>query len=185
MSKKSDEVEKNIVVKSSANQHEGCWTKFTKFCSDNQLENPSIISDKTVKSIKLHLTFKCYTEGNGHKSAEGVRSGIRNHCSRILKADDGWSNVKFEGNPCDSNEAKDQITSIKKDKLNQGTMPTRAMAFSYRHLEMLVQAINLSTNVSNVIKCFMLATSTTAFYLWLRINELLNLESLSLISFLE
>ena len=103
LTKKSDEVEKNIVVKRSANLHEGYWTKFSKFCSDNELENPSIISNKTVKSIKLCLTFKCCTEGHGFKTAEGVRSGIRNHYSRTRKVDDGWSNVKFEGNPCDSN----------------------------------------------------------------------------------
>lgn len=70
---------------------------------------------------------------------------------------------------------KDQITSIKKDELNQEIMPARAMAFFHHHLEMPVQAVNLTTNASNAIKCFMLATSTAAFYLWLRINELLNL----------
>ena len=63
--------------------------------------------------------LKCCAEGRDFKNAEGVRSGIRIHCSRILKADDGWSNVALAGNPCDSNEVKDQFFSIKKDKLSQ------------------------------------------------------------------
>ena len=114
LTKKSDEVEKNIVVKGSSKLCETYWIKFTNFCSDNELEDPSFITNKTVRNIKLCLTFKCCTEGLGFKTAEGVRSGIRNHYSRILKLDDGWSNAACVGNPCDSNEVKDQITSIKK-----------------------------------------------------------------------
>lgn len=69
LTKKSHEVEKNIAAKRSANLREGCWTKFSKFCSDNELENPSIISGKTVNSIKSRLAFKCCAEEHGFKTA--------------------------------------------------------------------------------------------------------------------
>ena len=51
------------------------------------------------------------------------------------------------------------------------------MAFSYQHMEKLVQALNFATTTSNVITSFTLATASAVFCLWSRTNELLNLRT--------
>ena len=107
---KSDEVEKNAVAKGSPKPYETCWMKFDDFSSDNELEDPSLITRNTVKNAKPRLAL-------GFKTAEGTRSGVRSHRSRNLKLDDGWSGAARVGNPCDSNKAKDHIASIKKIKV--------------------------------------------------------------------
>ena len=99
---------------SSPKQCEDSWNRFKTFYSDNELPNPTLIDNNTVKNMKLCLTFKCYAEGMGFKTTEAARSGITHCYSRTLKVDNGWKNASFIGDPCDSNETKDHITSIKK-----------------------------------------------------------------------
>ena len=97
--------------------HEISWNRCETFCSENALEDPTFIAINTAKRTKLFLKLKCFVEGLGFKTVEGSRGRIRYCFSRTLKVDDGWSNATVSGNHCDRNEAKDHVTSIKKDKL--------------------------------------------------------------------
>ena len=84
---------------------------------------------------------------------------------RNLKADDGWTNATLIGNPCDSNEVKDHVASVKKDKLKQGQAPVRVMAFSHLHMEKLAQTLQDDTTASNITIAFILETTSASFCL--------------------
>ena len=98
--------------------------------------------------------------------AEAARSGVRHRCSRTLKLDDEWTNATLVGDPCGSNEVKDQVASVKKGKLKQGEAPTRAMALSNQHTEKLAQVLNFGATASSATAPFVLATASGEIYLW-------------------
>ena len=149
--------------------------KLEIFCSGNELEDPSLIANNAVKSTKLRITLKCRAEGLGFKTAEAARSVVRRRRSRASKLGDGWTNAALSGNPCGSDEAKNQVDSVKKGNLKQGEVPTRAMALSHQRTEKLAQALNFGATASSATVPFVLATASAALCLWLRASETLSL----------
>ena len=85
------------------------------------------------------------------------------------------TSATLTGSTCDSNGAKDQVASSKKDNINQGEAPSTAMAFSHHSTEKLARALSFDATVPNAIVPFALATESAAFCLWSRTIELLNL----------
>ncbi|KAF8325745.1 hypothetical protein F5887DRAFT_1085118 [Amanita rubescens] len=141
------------------------------------------ISDHTPVALRLLTAYKCEHQGCTFATAEGLRSAFKDYFERVLGCQgDVWrynSHTKaWEGNPVFQSDFKTYYESLKNRDNRTGTV-TQALPMFPKDLKVIMDYLDGkdgSDNVSVTRRLYFKAFATTAFALWTRNEELINLQ---------
>ena len=107
----------NSVMPTTRTSYGSDWKQFAAFCDENNLSNPSVVTDEAPNHVTCFITTT-FDGNNTAGTCHNIRSAIRSHYNYTIKTPDGWRNCnvlhKFTGNPCNAIE----VTEITKGMHN-------------------------------------------------------------------
>ena len=170
------------VMPKTRTSYDSCWNQFVVFCSDNNLHDPSDVTDEAPNNIALFITTRFDECTNAAGTCDNIRSGIRSHYKRVIKAPDGWNkcNVinKFVGNPCDAIEITELIKGTCNTSRSRGDTSKRSAPMTMRMLCSLwdfIKTFIIANPNCDDEGIYVMAGCAACFYLWLRIDEIFKL----------
>ncbi|KAJ7127320.1 hypothetical protein C8R43DRAFT_1134814 [Mycena crocata] len=141
------------------------------------------ISAETPLALRALTAYKCEHLERGFASAEGIRSAFKDYFERVCGCQgDFWrynSHTKdWEGNPVFENGFKTYYESLK-NRHNRTATATQALPMLPADLKMIMEYLDSQEAVKYFTltqRLYFKAFVTTAFTLWTRNDELVNLQ---------
>ncbi|KAF8326289.1 hypothetical protein F5887DRAFT_1084601 [Amanita rubescens] len=140
------------------------------------------ISEHTPVALRLLTAYKCEHQGCTFATAEGLRSAFKDYFERVLGCQgDFWrynTHTKtWEGNPVFQSDFKTYYESLKNRENRTGTV-IQALPMFPKDFKVIMDYLDGkegSDKVSVTRRLYFKAFATTAFALWTRNEELINL----------
>jgi len=159
------------------------WNGFSEWMKENGNIDPEIVTEVTPNYIAACLTHHFENLNHAAGTIDNIKSAIRHHYKRNLRLEDGWTKNtntgSYVGNPCDSIEVKELVSGSYNVSKDRGDSSKRAapMKIEYLNATCTDMLLYLESHPECRVEvlCF-LAACSTAFYLWMRIDELFNMK---------
>ncbi|KII85744.1 hypothetical protein PLICRDRAFT_178074 [Plicaturopsis crispa FD-325 SS-3] len=142
-----------------------------------------IIGEHTPTVLRLLTALKCDHQGHSYRTAEGLRSAFKDYFERVHGCQgDYWRyneyTKKWEGIPVFEGKYKAYYESLK-NRDNRTSTTTQALPMLPQDLKVIMDYLDSPQCVSEMPltkRLYFKAFATTAFCLWTRNDELINLQ---------
>ncbi|KAG5639816.1 hypothetical protein DXG03_003345, partial [Asterophora parasitica] len=141
------------------------------------------ISEKTPTALRLLVAYKCDHLGRGFSTAEGLRSAFKDYFERVHNCQgDMWRQNSYtgewEGNPVFEPAFKAYYESLK-NRDNCTGVTTQALPMLPADLKIIMDYLDskeAAAHLHATKHLYFKAFAMTAFFLWTRNDELINLQ---------
>ncbi|KAJ7050595.1 hypothetical protein C8F01DRAFT_1377498 [Mycena amicta] len=159
------------------------WTADEHLDGEISADVFDVISEQTPVALRALTAFKCEHMGLGFASAEGIRSAFKDYFERVCGCQgDFWRynshTQKWEGNPVFETGFKTYYESLK-NRHNRTSTATQALPMLPADLKIIMAYLDspeATEHLSLTKRLYFKAFATTAFTLWTRNDELVNLQ---------
>ncbi|KAJ7247425.1 hypothetical protein B0H12DRAFT_1072938 [Mycena haematopus] len=159
------------------------WTAEDRLGDEISTDAFDKITAKTPLALRALVAYKCEHLKCGFSSAEGIRSAFKDYFERVRGCQgDFWKynseTKKWEGNPVLESGFKTYYESLKNRDNRTGTS-TQALPMLPADLKIILDYLNTEEAIkyfTTTQRLYFKAYVTTAFSLWTRNDELVNLQ---------
>ncbi|KAJ7146653.1 hypothetical protein C8R44DRAFT_864392 [Mycena epipterygia] len=159
------------------------WTSEGRLDDEIAVDAFDNITDQTPLALRALTAYKCEHLGRGFASAEGLRSAFKDYFERVCGCQgEFWKynahTEEWEGNPVFETGFKSYYESLKNRHNRTGTA-TQALPMLPADLKMILEYLDSDEAIEYFTftqRLYFKAFVTTAFTLWTRNDELINLQ---------
>ncbi|KAF7333246.1 hypothetical protein MSAN_02426700 [Mycena sanguinolenta] len=159
------------------------WTAEDRLGDEISADAFDNITAETPLALRALVAYKCEHLKRGFSSAEGIRSAFKDYFERVRGCQgDFWKynsqNEKWEGNPVFESGFKTYYESLKNRDNRTGTS-TQALPMLPADLKIILGYLDTDEAIKHFTvtqRLYFKAYVTTAFALWTRNDELVNLQ---------
>ncbi|KAJ7143011.1 hypothetical protein C8R44DRAFT_726298 [Mycena epipterygia] len=159
------------------------WTSEGRLDDEIAVDAFDNITDQTPLALRALTAYKCEHLGRGFASAEGLRSAFKDYFERVCGCQgEFWKynchTEEWEGNPVFETGFKSYYESLKNRHNRTGTA-TQALPMLPADLKMILEYLDSDEAIKYFTltqRLYFKAFVTTAFTLWTRNDELVNLQ---------
>ncbi|KAJ7269030.1 hypothetical protein C8J57DRAFT_1509246 [Mycena rebaudengoi] len=159
------------------------WTAEDRLDAEISADAFEAITEATPLALRAFTAYKCEHLKRGFSTAEGVRSAFKDYFERVLGCQGefwkyNWHTKTWEGNPVFESGYKTYYESLK-NRANRTATTTQALPMLLADLKLIMSYLDTEEAAeyfSLTRRLYFKAFATTAFGLWTRNDEIINLQ---------